>query len=189
MALGLAAGALVMIGVCAATLRTMSRAVASQNHPVQEVRVEARSASSDSPPTELPSPPVVAEPAPELPSKSPPKPGTSTTAVRGTKGVTRATYRFGSGIYNAIIHTNGPTGYADVRFVDPMQGPVVVREDLRLQEGPRGFTYVGSNPRYVDDGSPANFIPNLFYMEQGTFVETCALGTGKCARMVSESVR
>jgi len=114
------------------------------------------------------------------------------TAFRGTHGVTRATWRVGSLVYEGIIHTTGETGYADVHYVEPGDGPVVVRENLRLQHGAGGWTYVGSNPRYTDDGSPAeNFVPNVFYMEHGTggawiFVETCALGTSVCTRVVPE---
>jgi hypothetical protein len=187
MVAGLVAGALVMLGGGAAALQTLSKTAAAHAEGAPEPSAEASAASAASPPTELPSPPVVAEPAPTLPSKPAPKSGSSTPAPRGTKGVTRATWRLGSGFYRGVIHTNGASGYADVYFVEPGGGPVVVREDLRLQEGPRGSAYVGSHARYADDGSPANFIPNVFYMEQATFVETCAIGTGKCARLVVES--
>jgi hypothetical protein len=106
--------------------------------------------------------------------------------------VTRARWILGGGAYNGVVHTNGATGYVDVHTVEPGVGPVVIHEDLKLQRGPRGWTYVASNPRYADDGSPADFIPNVFYLEQSasgawTFVETCASGTNMCARVQSGS--
>jgi serine/threonine-protein kinase len=188
-ALGVTAGVLMMLIVGASLLRKPSGALAARNEPAQQPSAAESSTSSLSPPTVLSSPVVVEGPAPELSSESPSKPAPSNTTFRGTHSVTRATWRFGAGVYHGIIHTNGTTGYADVQFVHPAEGPVVVREDLRLQQSQRGWAYVGSNPRYVDDGVPASgFIPNVFYMEHGTggawnFVETCAVGTTICTRM------
>jgi hypothetical protein len=128
-------------------------------------------------------PAAAADPrAPELPSEPPPP----------SAGVTQVTWALGGGVYNGVIHTNGPTGHVDIHTVEPGVGPVVIREDLELQRGARGWTYVASNPRYAGDNKPANFIPNVFYLEQGasgawTFVETCAIGTGMCARMKARS--
>jgi len=195
-ALGLAAAfvlvMLVTLVTCVSLWRTASRAVAVENQVSQNASAEASSASSLSPPTELSSPLVVAAPALALSSESPPTPSAIPAAFRGTRAVTRATWRFGPGVYRGVIHTNGATGHADVTYVEAGHDPVVVREDLRLQHGSRGWSYVGSRPRY-SDGEPADdFTPNVFYMEHGatgtwTFVETCAVGTGMCTRVISET--
>jgi hypothetical protein len=135
-------------------------------------------------------PTASAAPAPELSSK--PAASAAAPVFRGTRATTRVTWSLGGGVYTGVITTKGTTGYVDVHTIEPGAGPVVIREDLRLQRSPRGWTYVGSNPRYLDEGIPANFIPNVFYLEQGpngawTFVETCALGTGACTRVQSGS--
>lgn len=145
---------------------------------VAEAHEAAPSVSSAAPPP-VATPSVTAsaeEPAPVL-SAPPPPPAPPKASV------TRVSYQFAGIVYHATIHTNGATGFADVSFIEPGHGPVVVRQDLRLQQGPRGRGYVGSNPRYTDDGSPANFVPSVFVMEPGSskFVQTCALGTNLCA--------
>ena len=197
-ALGLAAAFVLVMLVTLVTgvslWRTASRAVAVENKISQTASAEASAASNVSPPspTELSSPLVVAAPALAPSGESPPNPSAIPAAFRGTRAVTRATWRFGPGVYRGVIHTNGATGHADVTYVQAGHDPVVVREDLRLQQGPRGWSYVGSRPRY-SDGEPADdFTPNVFHMEHGasgawTFVETCALGTGLCTRVSSET--
>jgi hypothetical protein len=183
-ALGLGAAFVLMMLVTCVTFvslwRTPSRAVAVESQLSQNASAEASSASR-----------VVAAPALAPSSESAPKPSAIPAAFRGTRAVTRATWRLGPGVYRGVINTNGATGHADVTYVEAGHDPVVVREDLRLQHGSRGWSYVGSRPRY-SDGDPADdFTPNVFFMEQGasgawTFVETCALGTAMCTR-VSET--
>ena len=191
--LSVAAGVLVTIAVCAVLWRRPTGAVAVESHAAQQSSAEASSASSVTPSAVAASPPEVTT-APALSAAAPPTSSANTTTFRGTREVTRATWRFGSVVYHAIIHTNGTTGYADVHAVQPGVGPVVIREDLRLQQGPKGWSYVGSNPRYADDGSQVDYHPNVFSLEHGTggawtFVETCAIGTGMCTRMVQENGR
>jgi serine/threonine-protein kinase len=106
----------------------------------------------------------------------------------GMHGVTRATWVLG-GTYDGIVHTNGPTGYVDVHTIAPDGRPVDIREDLALQRGPDGWSYVGSNPRHADTGRPATgFIPNVFHLQPvadgtWTLAETCARDTTTCAPM------
>jgi serine/threonine-protein kinase len=176
-ALAAIAGVLVMLSICAVCLVVGRKPATAAAPPV----------ASTSAPVEAVTPAPVPPPPP-----APPAPTASAPVFRGTHAVTRARWVLGGGAYNGVVHTNGATGYVDVHTVEPGVGPVVIHEDLKLQRGPRGWTYVASNPRYADDGSPADFIPNVFYLEQSasgawTFVETCASGTNMCARVQSGS--
>lgn len=174
---------LLTVAMCAALWRrpaSTARAVPQPSAPSSAVASVAPSASAEAAP---PPEPIAA--APPLSAAAPSAP-----TFRGTRAVTRANWSFAGVTYHGVIHTNGATGYADVSAVQPGRGPVVVREDLRLQQGPKGWSYVGSNPRYADDGSPVDYYPNVFLLDHGsgawTFVETCAIGTGMCTRMHQE---
>ena len=168
-----------MFVACAALLGGIRHGLSAKapiEEPIEEPRVEA-SASAPAPPAEAPAPPASSAPEHVKP------------AFRGTHNVARVSWRFGAEVYQATIHTNGATGYADVSYVEPGHGPVVVRESLTLKQGARG-TYVGSNAHYANDGDPAVFTPNVFYLTEGksgawTIVETCAVGTSICTRVTS----